>query len=444
MSMQMARAVMDRMNLREALIAPHYTGLMADLQNFAKADTAKEKAAAEEARVELLGAYGYEPGEVEKPFAFANGVAVIPVHGTLINRFGSSWGFITGYNFIRTQLNAAKADPDVELIVLDVNSYGGEAAGCFELSDDIYAARQEKPILAVIDSNCYSAAYAIGSAATKVVLTPSGGAGSIGVVAMHISFEKMLDEAGIEVTFIYSGAHKVDGNPYEKLPAEVKAHVQEGVDKSREKFVATVARNRGLDALAVRDTEAQIYRADDALALGLIDAIQPPSQAVAAFFSELSGSDQPEENDPMSDNANQPGAAQTAAAPANNDALVQTARSEGITEGANAERARTKAILTCEEAAGKSKLANELAFNTNLTPEQAKGILAAAATETAAAAPAAAAPAASAFHEAMNGSQNPNVGGDGGEGDKGEQSAAARILAAQSALTGRKFDIKTH
>lgn len=450
MSMQMARAVMDRMNLREALIAPHYSGFMADLRQFAEANHDEQREQAAQARVELLGAYGYEPGEIDKPFAFANGVAIIPISGLLINRFGSSWGFVTGYNFVRTQINQAKADPDVELIVLDVNSCGGEAAGCFELADDIYAAREDKPILAVVDSNCYSAAYALGSAASKVVLTPSGGVGSIGVVAMHISVEKMLDKAGYDITFVYAGKHKVDGNPYQKLPADVKASIQDGVDKSYEKFVATVARNRGLDAQAVRDTEAQIFRADDALALGLIDAIQPPSQAVAAFISELSGSDQPEEPDPMSDNATKPGESAAAAAPANIDAAVQQARSAGMTEGANAERERTKAILSCEQASGKTKLAHELAFNTNLTVEQAQGILAAAApekTEAAAPAPAPAAAAPSAFERAMDGSRNPQVGADdtaSAPDPNSPHSAAQRILAAQSLATGKKYNTATH
>lgn len=445
MSKQMARSVMDRMHMREALIAPHYTGLMADLQSLAKADAAVENAAFAAAQIELLDAYGYSPSQIDKPFAFADGVAIIPVHGTLINRFGSSWGFVTGYNFIRTQLNAAVADPDVDMIVLDMNSYGGEAAGCFELSDDIYAARQDKPILAVIDANCYSACYALASAASKIAITPSGGAGSIGVVAMHMNFEKMLEEVGVEITFIYSGSHKVDGNPYQALPADVKEHIQQGVDQSREKFVATVARNRSLDAQVVNDTEAQIYRAEDALALGLIDAIEPPSQAVGAFFSELSGSDQPEEND-MTDNAQKPGGVTDNAATqqvATQQAAITTARQEGAAEGATAERARTKAILTCDQAQGKGKLANELAFNTNLPVEQAQALLAAAAPEVAPAAAAEGGKEGSAFQKAMDNGKHPNIGADAeGQGDgKDQPSAAQRILSAQSAATGKKFAV---
>ena len=38
---------------------------------------------------------------------------------------------------------------------------------------------------------------------------------------------------------------------------------------------------------AVRATQARVYRADEALALGLIDAVKTPTEAVAAFVAEL-------------------------------------------------------------------------------------------------------------------------------------------------------------
>ncbi|HCR6545409.1 TPA: S49 family peptidase, partial [Shigella flexneri] len=146
-----------------------------------------QERAEQQMRENLCAAYGVGRPSADKPFAFSNGLAIIPIHGTLINRYGGYYyGYVTGYNFIRSQRNAALADPDVEAIIYDVNSNGGEAAGCFELSQEMFDTRGEKPSLAVVDSNCYSAAYALASAADKIVVTPSGGAGSIGVIALHI------------------------------------------------------------------------------------------------------------------------------------------------------------------------------------------------------------------------------------------------------------------
>lgn len=90
----------------------------------------------------LCQTYGYASSDHGKPFAFAEGTAIIPVHGSLINRFGGYYhGYATGYQFIRSQRAKAMVDPDVKRIIYDVNSPGGEAAGCFELADESFEMR---------------------------------------------------------------------------------------------------------------------------------------------------------------------------------------------------------------------------------------------------------------------------------------------------------------
>lgn len=428
MSDTAARAALSRMHMREVAIAPTHATLIADLQQLSATDPKLGQEMFLASRAELCAAYGMPSASQSKPFAFANGIAVIPVHGSLINRFSGSYGSVTGYNFIRSQAQAADADPDVEAIVFDLNSGGGEAAGCFELSAEL--AGLSKPTLGVIDSNCYSACYAIGSALDQLVVTPSGGVGSIGVVMMHVNMEKMLKNFGVEVSFIYSGEHKVDGNPFMALPDEVRAELQAGADASRERFAQLVADNRGLELKTVLDTEARTYRADAALAAGLIDAIATPQQAVQAFLGELSGSKlQPKRKDQaMSAEATKPGSENQAQAA--HDARV-------------AERARISGIQSCEEAKGRETLASHLALNTDLSVDAAKAILAAspAAAAAAAPAPAAAAPKSDPLAAAMASAKHPNVGADsaaalqGGEG----LSLSQQILRDQAAATGVKL-----
>lgn len=452
MSDQAARSALSRMNLHEVFIAHHYQGLAADLAKMAATDpaAAREKFMTE-TRHELCEAYGFTRREQSKPFAFADGFAIIPVHGTLINRFGASYGYVTGYNFIRNQHNAAMLDPDVKYIVHDHNSYGGEAAGCFELADEIYDSRGDKPIIAVVDSNCYSASMALASSADKIFVTPSSGVGSIGVVAMHVDMSKMLADWGINITFIHSGDHKVDGNPYEKLDPAVKKEIQAGVDKSRAKFVSLVARNLGLDEKVVYDTEARTYRADDALKLGLVHAIAVPSAALQTLIDEDSEeaddsdvqlSKKETTMDPTQGN-NTPAAGQPAAtvqpAPAANAGTVDQAAVQ------KAERDRVQGILNCEEAAGKSKMANHLAFNTNMSLADAKAMLAVAGKDEAAAPAQTQQPAESGFAAAMNRSGNPQVGADGSvpgqaaQNGDGKPSAAAQIMADYERASGIKL-----
>lgn len=430
MSEYAARAALVRMNQHEVLVAPHCPSLAADLWQMARTDPAQAREAFMARRGELCAAYGLNPIEQRKPFAFSDGIAVIPVHGTLINRFGQSYGSVTGYNFLRAQVAAAAADPEVLGIVYDMNSHGGEAAGCFETAADLKSLANGKPTVAVIDSNCYSAAYAIACAADKIVCTPSGGAGSIGVVAMHVDVSKALADFGVKITFIHAGQHKVDGNPFEPLSDDVKASIQKGVNKSYAAFVGWVAPNRNMTEAQVRATEARVYRADEAVELGLIDAVATPSQAVQAFFGELSGSThQLQSEKAMSEKSNQPGVAENA---------THAAASESAAQARAAERARIKGIQDHEEAKGRTSLANHLALNTDLSVEQAAAILAAAPREEKA--KEASATSANPFAQAMNSTENPNVGADGSVATgKGGDDAASAILRDQQAATGLKL-----
>lgn len=441
MSTQIALAAVSRMNSRVALMAPaQMTDLAAAMRQLCRANPEDENLQAEKNSVELLAAYGFRNTGADKPFAFANGLAFIPIHGALINRFGQSWGYVTGYNYIRAQYNAALADDDVLGVVFDVNSYGGEAAGCFELADELRAGRSKKPSLAVVDHASYSAGYALSSAASKVVVTPSGGAGSVGVIAIHMSMAKMLDEWGIEVTLIFAGDHKADGNQFESLPESVRKDIQASVDKSYTRFTTLVSKNRGLDVQKVIDTQARCFDAEDAMALGLIDAVATPAQAVAAFLTELSGSTTLKENSmgQNDDQAKTPGAAATAAATGvTTQTASQAPTDQQLAEARKAERVRMSAITGCEEAKGKPALASHLATNTELSVEEAKALLAVAAPEQQASP---GKPEENKFAAAMNASDHPNVGADSADGTDGQQlSAGKRILADYQAATGVKL-----
>lgn len=382
----------------------------------------------------LCQTYGYSGSTRGKNFAFADGTAIIPVHGSLINRYGGYYyGEVTGYNYIRRMRAEAMADPDVERIIYDVNSNGGEAAGCFELSDESFALRGEKPTLAVVDSNCYSAAYAFASSADKISVTPSGGAGSIGVISMHADVSKLLDDYGVKITLITAGDHKADGNPFEKLSEEVRADIQADVDMTRDKFVALVARNRGLDEKVVRDTQARTYNADEALALNLIDEIATPTQAVNSFITGPSGSSKevkrmdPEEN-----------------------TTTQQPDANAVSAAKTAERTRMSGILGCEAAQANPKLANHLAFNTEMSVEDATQVLLAAGPAQTAQVPPkeqkaeTTVPDANAntnFTQAMNNGNHPNVGADTKvDTDPQAEAPENALMADFTAASGYSFD----
>jgi signal peptide peptidase SppA len=222
-------------------------------------------------------------------YDLADGVAVIEVSGTLVHRLGSlrPYSGMTGYDGIREAFGAAQVDPEVRAIVLMVDSPGGEVSGCFDLVDAIYAARGDKPVWAILDEAAFSAAYAIASAADRIIVPRTGGVGSIGVIAMHVDWSKALSQAGLVVTFIQYGDRKADGHPEIPLSPEAREAFQAEIDAMGELFVSTVARNRGLDANAVRATQAACYLGPQGVALGLADAVMAPADALQSLLASL-------------------------------------------------------------------------------------------------------------------------------------------------------------
>jgi len=213
-------------------------------------------------------------------YAMVGDQAVVPVMGTLVQRRGSvtpSSG-MQGYNGIIRMVDDALEDPKVKSIMLDVNSSGGTSAGMENAARFIREANAVKPITAFINERGFSAAYGLASAAGKVLVTPGGMGGSIGVVMSHVDRSKALESKGEQVTFIYAGKHKVEGNEMAPLSPEVKQTMQGIVDHSYARFVNMVAEHRGMEPEAVRATEAGMFNAEQLVSLGLADGIATESQ----------------------------------------------------------------------------------------------------------------------------------------------------------------------
>lgn len=351
--------VLSRMAASETLISDRHAesmllGLLAEAEKVEDGDAATTLA-----RSELAASWDVPDTDVEgrKPFLYRDGVAIIPVHGILINRFSYSWGFVTGYEFIRKQMNAAESDPDVNLIVFDHDTPGGEAAGCDELAAEINAL--QTPTMALVNTLSASGGYWLAAPCNRIVCAPSGSVGSIGVYILHMSVEKLMAEWGIEFDYIQAGKYKTSGSPYRSLSKTDREYLQGMVDERYDEFVGAVAKYRGIEEGVARGTEARVMRPPEAISLGLIDAAVAPSKAVADFVAELGGTGNPEsEQEDETSMADQEMSAEDRAAER------------------KAEQTRIKGIMTSAEAKGREELAEHFAYDTDMTVEAATAALA--------------------------------------------------------------------
>jgi len=236
------------------------------------------------------GGYDYSGRDGnEKGYDMAGSVAVIPVHGTLVQKLGTlrPYSGMTGYDGIRQAFLTALYDPKVEAIALDVDSPGGEVSGCFDLADLIYNARGEKPIWSILNESAYSAAYALASSADRIIVPRTGGVGSIGVICMHVDMSKALTSAGLQVTFITYGDRKADGHSEIPLSPEALEAFQGDINTMGELFVDTVARNMSLAASKVKATQAGTFLGARGVDMGLAHAVAAPDAAFRSLLKQL-------------------------------------------------------------------------------------------------------------------------------------------------------------
>jgi signal peptide peptidase SppA len=360
-----------------------------------------------------------------RPYVVKDGVLLIPVKGVLLNDFSYALGtWATGYQYIWRAFDRGQRDPEVRGIALVCDTPGGMVAGNFELVDKMFAYPNRKPVAGFAHESAYSAGYSIISSADSVTVSRTGGVGSIGVVTSHYDVSKMYDDMGLKITFIHAGKHKVDGNPYEALPDDVKARIQARIDDLYGIFVKTVARNRDMDEQAVRDTEALTYSAPDALSIGLADKIGPFDDALADFSASLN----PNVGDETMADITQADH-ETALASVRTEATAQ-----GQREGAVAERTRITTILNSDAGQARPAAALAAALETDMSSDQATAFLAKLPEEPKAkvegdggtgSADAGAGKGKDRFDAAMGGDKdNPNLGEPGANADDADPEAA--------------------
>lgn len=362
-------------------------------------------------------------------------VAVLDIMGTLIQRhdfFSKASGF-TSYAEIDMMFEDAMDNPNVSQIILNIDSPGGEVAGAFDMADKIFAARGTKKITAIASEMAASAAYLLASSADEIVVPRTGAVGSIGVVTAHVDWSAAMEKKGAAITFIYAGEKKVDGNPYQPLPENVKADIQAEIDKIYGLFISTVARNRGMSEEDVVNTKADMFMGEDAVKAGLADR-------VGTFQSELTNQvNAHTKGSRPSAVHNQEDRSMDDKTPAITAENVNAARTEGHqagmaegrTAGATAERQRIQAILGSDEANGRNEMASHLAFETDMSADAAKALLGKSPKATQA-------NAGSKLDAAMEAAR-PNVGASSEGGDAAETAdqMAARIAGLVNPTTAK-------
>lgn len=327
---------------------------------------------------------------VRDPVLLDGGLLVVPIVGGLYHRgdWLDAFSGAQSYTNLQNTLIEAVANRDVKGILLDIDSPGGEARGCFEFADAIAGISKQKPVRAIANGLAASAAYAIGCAADHFAMTPSGEVGSVGVVWMHTDMSAAIEKRGVVITHLYAGKHKIDGTSVAPLSEQARAEFQGKIDTAYGMFVEHVASRREISTDDVRSTEARTFLSEQAKSLGLVDEIASFDEVRAAFVSDLNPKYRVSPNGVVSrmSKPNTTPVAQGATIEGLDEALA-TARAEGaasaraenetaVREAYKLGRGDAAAIMGHANAAGRMSAAAKIVGNHKLSVDEAAELLA--------------------------------------------------------------------
>lgn len=197
--------------------------------------------------------------------------AIVCVRGPLVHHRG--WW--DSYEEIVDRV-AAACESSAKRIILKIDSPGGELYGCFDAVRAIRAKclTADKPLVAYVEGDACSAAYALACAAGKIVVGETSFVGSIGVMETRTDVTASDSQWGTKYAIVTSGARKADRHPHVPINDAELAATQGRVESLANVFFELVASMRtGLTVDAVRALDADVFHGPAAIKAGLADEV---------------------------------------------------------------------------------------------------------------------------------------------------------------------------
>ena len=213
---------------------------------------------------------------------YATDVAVIDLFGLVEHReptFHPAFSLVEFGQLFRHVVYQRRVD----VVILNVDSSGGEVAGTPEAAASVFAARDKTRVIAIANGIMKGAAYWLASAAGQVFATPSGDVGGIGVLYIHEEQSKADAQAGLRRTIIHSADGKSEGNRFEPLSEAAADRLRDFTSARYRMMIDDIARHRGTDAATVEHDygNGRTLAADQALAARMIDKVKTFDELLA-------------------------------------------------------------------------------------------------------------------------------------------------------------------
>jgi protease-4 len=203
-------------------------------------------------------------------------IAVVDVKGIILSEDAFD---MAGSRRIGYELAAARRDPQVVAIVLDMDTPGGEVTA----SDEIYrevrlCSKANIPVVTCMHSLGASGGYFVAAGSDWIVANRLTITGSIGVIIGTLNYAALFTRIGVESEVYKSGQMKDMLRGSRERTDMERAYVQGLVDDTFREFAAVVANGRNRydtaeDVIASEFGDGRILTGAEALRLGLVDQL---------------------------------------------------------------------------------------------------------------------------------------------------------------------------
>ncbi|HQX60339.1 MAG: S49 family peptidase [Rhodoferax sp.] len=175
-----------------------------------------------------------------------------------------------------TAARAAFEDEGAKAVVLLINSPGGSPVQAGIINDELrrLKAKHGKPMYAVVEETCASAAYYVAVSADKIFVDKASIVGSIGVLMDGFGFTGLMDKLGVERRLMTAGENKGFLDPFSPQTERQRQFTQEMLNRIHLQFIAAVKAGRGERLKETPETFSGLFWiGQQAIELGLADQL---------------------------------------------------------------------------------------------------------------------------------------------------------------------------
>ena len=194
--------------------------------------------------------------------------AVIEIKGEIAS------GADASAEFVVASMRSAFEDEGSQAVVLLINSPGGSPVQAGIINDEIHRlkGKHQKPVYAVVEETCASAAYYIAAAADEIYVDKASIVGSIGVLMDGFGFTGTMEKLGVERRLLTAGENKGFLDPFSPQSATQRGYAQQMLDQIHQQFIEAVKEGRGERLKATPETFSGLFwTGQQAVDMGLAD-----------------------------------------------------------------------------------------------------------------------------------------------------------------------------